>query len=58
MEDVEDKLVENVEDSGAGSKLVVEDDVVEVVDKSTAVPRCAAFPRAADVLQMSCSSLK
>jgi hypothetical protein len=52
------KLVEDdVEDGGPGRKLV-EDDVVEMVDESAVVPRCAAFPRAADDLQMSCSSPK
>jgi hypothetical protein len=57
------KPVKDDDEDGGPSKSV-EDDVVDFVDKGTVVParevvpRCAAFPRAADDLQISFSSLK
>lgn len=68
-EDVEEdgpKPVEDVEDGGP-SKPVEDDDAVDEsttlsvpvsVPAREVVPRCTAFPRAADVLQISSNSLK
>jgi hypothetical protein len=60
-EEVEDggKPVEDdVEDGGPGKPDEDKDTALAAVRPREVVPRCAAFPRAADDLQISCSSLK
>lgn len=56
--------MDKVEDVECGTSRSVEEDVEDVADEGTTVParevvpRCAAFSRAADDLQISCNSSK